>query len=149
LDEKLDTGEKIAAYHRIVEFLDQADPLELPADLQRYVTGVFELLSKTDLKEMDEAMNAAFDDIDRFVAEHKETLVSYAQYRNSKEYESSPAYRLQQALLEFQKTTGYYDVFIANMKIVSDSYRKYQETLQAVNERFLAEYANNFFPSEQ
>jgi len=149
LDEKLDNGDKIAAYHRIVEFLDQADPLELPADLQEYVSDVFEALSKTSLKEMDEAMIAAVDDIDQFIAEHKETLVSYALYRNSKEYESSPAYRLQQALQEFQKTNGYYDVFIVNMKIVSDSYRKYQEKLQAANERFLAEYADTFFPSEQ
>jgi hypothetical protein len=42
--------------------------------------------------------------------------------------------------LKFQQESGYYDIFIENLKILSDSYREYFEKLQAANKVFVNKY---------
>ncbi|MDQ0090751.1 DNA-binding transcriptional MerR regulator [Paenibacillus anaericanus] len=140
LDGKLDSDEKIIAYNRIVEFLDHVDSLEFPKELQQYMTDVFDSLSQIKLEEMDQAVVRAINDYDHYMEENKETITKYLEYRNSEEFKSSPAYRMQQILIDFQKKNGYYDIFIPNIKILSNSYQKYQDKLELMNERFLTEY---------
>ena len=43
-------------------------------------------------------------------------------------------------LLSFQQESGYYDIFIENLKVLSDSYREYYEKLQAANKTFLERF---------
>jgi len=62
------------------------------------------------------------------------------EYRNSDEYKKSPACKMQQLLLQFQQESGYYDIFIENLKILSDSYREYLEKLQVANKTFVDKY---------
>ncbi|MBP1995365.1 MerR family transcriptional regulator [Paenibacillus eucommiae] len=140
LDGKLDTPEKMAAYQRIVEFLDHIASVEFPEDLQLYMAEAFDSLSKIDLQVMEKDMDSAVNDYANFMEENKDRLEQYLEYRNSEDFKASPAYRMQQILLDFQKNNGYYDIFIANLQILSSSYQMYQDKLQAANERFLAEY---------
>ncbi|MCM8709442.1 MerR family transcriptional regulator [Clostridium sp. SYSU_GA19001] len=48
-------------------------------------------------------------------------------YEDIDEYKKSPDWKIQQLLLKFQQESGYYDIFIENLKILSDSYREYFE----------------------
>ncbi|HWQ72935.1 MAG TPA: hypothetical protein VN370_11540 [Desulfitobacteriaceae bacterium] len=43
-------------------------------------------------------------------------------------------------IMEFQKNSGYHDVFIANLMIVSPAYKAYCERLETANAVFLEKY---------
>ncbi|KXG73833.1 hypothetical protein [Thermotalea metallivorans] len=75
-----------------------------------------------------------------YLEENKEDIEKYLEYRNSDEYKKSPACKIQQLLLKFQQESGYYDIFIENLKIFSDSYREFFEKLQAANKAFVDKY---------
>lgn len=140
LDGKIDTNDKIIAYQQIVDFLDNMSNLELPEDLQHFLAGTFDSLSETHLKEMSEGFDSAIKDLDNYLDVNHESIVNYLNYRNSDEYKSSPAYRMQQLFITFQESTGYYDNFIPNLKIVSGSYSQYLDKLQAANDKFMTKY---------
>lgn len=140
LDEKIDSDEKIIAYNRIVEFLDHMDSLEFPKEIQKFMTDMFDSLSQIKLEEMDQAVGDAIHNYDRYMEENKEQITKYLEYRTSEEFKSNPAYKMQQILIDFQNKSGYYDIFLPNIKILSNSYRKYQDKLQVMNEQFLVEY---------
>jgi len=151
LEEKLDTPEKTAAYFRIVEFLDHLENPELPEELQQYVEEVFHSHSQAGLEQMDKAFIAAIEDHEQFMQANRETLEGYLHYRNSEAYTSSPTYKMQQIMLQFQKNSGYYDIFIPNLKILSSTYRSYYDKLQAANLYFLTEFpgAERFYHGDQ
>ena len=43
-------------------------------------------------------------------------------------------------MMEFQKKSGYVDIFIENMKILSGDYAEYLDKLHESNDYFLKEY---------
>ncbi|GAE88737.1 hypothetical protein JCM21531_2208 [Acetivibrio straminisolvens JCM 21531] len=47
---------------------------------------------------------------------------------------------MKQLLLEFQRDSGYYDIFIENLKVFSDSYWEYFEIILDANKAFLNKY---------
>lgn len=77
---------------------------------------------------------------DEYLEKNKEDIVKYLEIRNTDEYKNTLGYKMQKLLLEFQQQSGYYDIFIENLKILSDSYREYFEKLQVANEKFLKNY---------
>ena len=70
----------------------------------------------------------------------KEMLEQYRAVAESEEYKASPAYRLQEYLKQFQRESGYNDVFIPAMQRLSPAYREYHKSLQAANEVFLRHF---------
>ena len=58
-------------------------------------------------------------------------LEQYRAVAESEEYKASPAYRLQEYLKQFQRESGYNDVFISAMQRLSPAYREYHKSLQA------------------
>lgn len=140
LNEKIDSNEKRIAYNRIVQFFDDIEDLEIPNELQQYLQEVTDSLSEDDIKEMNAGFLTTINDVDSFIEHHKDSIEAYLSYRNSAEYQSSFAYKLQQVMLDFQKSNGYYDIFIANLKILSKSYCEYLEKLHKGNEHFLSQF---------
>ncbi|MGZ9586716.1 MerR family transcriptional regulator [Paenibacillus marinisediminis] len=140
LDGKLDSREKVEAYNRIVEFLDNGVHMEMPEDLQQYMADSFASLSKINLQQLDENLNSMVNNYEQYMDDNKDSIDAYIAYRNSEEFKASPAYRMQQILLEFNKSSGYDEIFIPNMKILSSSYQQYHDKLQVANEMLLAEY---------
>jgi DNA-binding transcriptional MerR regulator len=138
LNEKLDSAEKVSAYQCIIEFIDNIDN-EFPEELEQYLSEAFALSNKADFEEIDESLHTALNNYTTFIEENKEKVTQYLEYRKSKEFKSSLAYKMQQSLIAFQKSSGYYDVFIPNLKILSTSYREYFEKLMLANDRFLSE----------
>lgn len=136
---KTDSGDKAAAYREIVAFLDGLKDMGIPAELEEYLS---EALSQDGeaLRRIDDGLHEAVNDYQAFMEKNREAVERYLEYRDSGEFQSSPAYKMKQYLLKFLNSSGYYDIFIPNMKVLSDSYREYSEKIGKANELFLREY---------
>ncbi|AKG33365.1 MerR family transcriptional regulator [Paenibacillus durus] len=140
LNEKLNSDEQKLAYYKMVEFLDHVNDMEFPRELEQFLAKAFDSMSETDLQQIDDSMNRAVEDYSNFITENRESIEQYLAYRNSDEHKSSSVYKMQQLLIEFQQSSGYYDVFIHNLQILSSSYRKYQDQLRQADKEFFNQY---------
>lgn len=140
LNETIDTPEKQIAYGNIIDFLDKIESIEFSPELKELFEQSFQALQKSDLEKMDKTMLAAIDNIDSYMENSQNSIEEYLTFRNSEEFRESAAYKAQQLLLQFQQTSGYYDVFIPNLKILSHSYQKYVEKLEEANTAFIDRY---------
>jgi len=140
LNGKIDTMEKEEAYNNIVDYLDSVSKVEFPKELEEYFLNDLGRMEEADMQKMNSTVTDAIYNLDKFLEENKEIIEKYLEYRNSDEFKKSPAYRIQQLLLQFQQESGYYDIFIKNLKILSDSYREYLERLQEANKAFIDKY---------
>lgn len=140
LNGKIDTEEKEEAYNKIVDYLDTVSKIEFPKELEEYLLQGLGQLEKIDMQRINWSIIDAVNNIDIYLKENKEDIGKYLEYRNSDEYKKSPACKMQQLLLQFQQESGYYDIFIENLKILSDSYREYLEKLQVANKTFVDKY---------
>jgi len=140
LNEKIDTDEKAAAYQNIIYFLDNLENMEFPEQLAKSLTEAYEKLTEKDLSKTNDSMTSVADDYDDFISQNEDILKTYLEYRNSDEFYNSDAYKMQQLLIDFQKQSGYTDIFIPNMRIQSDSYNEYLNKMQTINEKFIADY---------
>ena len=86
------------------------------------------------------ALAAAMTDPEKYIHDNKELLEHYRAVVESEEYKASPAYRLQEYLKQFQRESGYNDVFIPAMQRISPAYREYHKSLQAANEVFMRHF---------
>ena len=142
LNETIDTKEKRNAYKAIVGYLDNLE-LDLPPELSEFLK-VLDLSGKIDLvkieSETNEKMTEVLADTDAYLERNREELEQYMEYKNSTEFKTSEAGKLQKLMLEFQKKSGYQEILIANMKVLSKSYREYSERLEAANEILIQKY---------
>jgi len=142
LNEKIDSPEKEAAYGKILEFLDGLVDIPFPKEIEDYMMEAGGLWNEDAMQSLDSGTRAAIDDYDSFMETKKDIIEMYLEYRKSDAYKSSPGYKMQTLMLEFQKASGYVDVFIENMKILSREYSEYLEKLRESNDLFLREYPN-------
>lgn len=134
LNEKIDSTEKEIAYYRIIEFLDNVK--EFPEEVEEYLSN----LDLKSYKDTNKNINEIIDDYDSYMKKNNGLIEQYLKYRNSKEFKESKYYKMQVKLLEFKKNNGYYEVFIHNLKILSNSYNIYQKKIIEANERFISDY---------
>ncbi len=140
LNEPIKTDKQRAAYDEIVSFLDNAPTLEFPKDLQDFLSECTKNISTQAIAEMNEKTKQSIENVEAFLSDNKEMLDWYIKYKQSDEYKSSPAYRIQEMLKGFNNTSGYYDIFIPAMKMLSTSYSTYYKQLEIANEKLLLEY---------
>ena len=140
LNGKIDTEEKERAYDKIVAYLDKIQETEFPEELKEFLDEGLGQLEEADMQKINLSIIDSVNNIDGYIEKNKEVIEKYLEYINSDEYKNSPAYKMKQLLLKFKQENGYYDIFIENLKILSDSYREYFEKLQAVNKVFLDKY---------
>ena len=137
LNEKIDCVEKEEAFNKIVHFLDN---INITKEIAEYLEGFTSLIKQDDLEKMNTTLLNAIDDIDSYIANNELFMEEYIKFRISEEYKSTPTYKMQQLLLEFQQSSGYYEIFITNFKILSRSYQEYSNKLQEANELFIKKY---------
>ena len=140
LNEKIDSKEKLEAYEKIIDYLDKVSTIKLPRELEEYFLESFAFFEKSDMQRMNSSLFDCVENMEQYLEENEEQINYYLEYRNSYEYKETPAYKMQQLLLEFQKDSGYYDILIENLKILSNSYREYHDKLQEANKRFFEKY---------
>lgn len=140
LNEPITTAEQQSAYEEIIAFLDKAPSFNFSEELQSFLIESTKNISTGDIRDMLENTKQSIENPDKFLSENKEVIEQYLAYKQSKEYENSPACKIQTILKEFNSTSGYYDVFITAMKKLSISYAEYYKQIEIANEKILAQY---------
>jgi DNA-binding transcriptional MerR regulator len=137
LNEKADTAEKEEAYGKIVDFLDK---VRITREMEKYLESVIPLTDQEVIEKMNMTFLNAVEDIENYIVNNQQEIEEYIKFRNSEDYKSTPAFKLQQLLVEFQKSSGYDEIFVENLKILSPSYLEYSEKLQEANKILLERY---------
>ncbi|MBI9048020.1 MAG: MerR family transcriptional regulator [Anaerolineaceae bacterium] len=140
LNEKIEQIDQKNAYLEIIKYLDNVSNLHFSIELEEYMESCLAELEKEPMQEMDSSLLDLVDNIDEYLETNKEKVEQYLKIRTSDEFKNSPAYKLHQLLLAFQQQSGYYEVFIHNLKILSPSYKTYTEKLEKANTRFFEEF---------
>lgn len=139
LNEPVGTDRQQEAYNTIVSFLDKVD-FDMPADLRKWIDEITIPLDENFMENIAYSMHEAIHETEKYLADNNEKIERYMAYKKSEEYKSTPAYSLEKALSQFNRISGYNDIFIPAMCRLSESYRKYHEELLTANEIFLQKY---------
>lgn len=139
LNEPIVTIEQQEAFDTIITFLDSAR-LDIPDDLQKYLDEIAVHFDETFVETVSANTNNAIQDTEKYIAEHREEIENYMDFKQSEDYKATPTYRLEKTLQQFTGVSGYNDVFIPAMCRLSRSYQEHFEGLQKANEKFLQEY---------
>jgi len=140
LNEPIKTNSQHLAYKKVISFLDNAPSLKLPEDLQEYLIDNTQGINTEQITEMIENTKKSIENPDEFLTNNKEILEQYLAYKQSDEYKESHAYKIISLMKEFNKVSGYIDVFIPALKELSSSYADYYKQLEIANEKLLAQY---------
>ena len=138
LNEAVETQEQQDAFETILDFLDGVQ-FELPADLQAYYCELTAAHDETFIEALDANVKRAVGDIEHFLEKHREEIAAWMNYKASTEYQASMAFRLEQALKQFNSTSGYNEVFIPAMCRLSKAYQAYHEMLMKSDQKFVQE----------
>lgn len=141
LNEPIVSDEQQEAFEIVIDFLDNVS-FDFPPDLQQYLDEITRDFDEAFVENVSANMNNAICDTERYIADNKEILEQYMQLKQSEEFKTSPAYRLQEFLRKLNRENGYDTIFIPAMKKLSLSYRKYHEGLEKANRVFLSKYPN-------
>ncbi|MTI56659.1 MerR family transcriptional regulator [Geosporobacter ferrireducens] len=140
LNEPIITVEQQSAYRDIIEFLDNVPSFRFPEDLQAFLIESTKHISTINIKELIEVTKQSIENPEKFLSENKCILEQYMSFKQSDEYKNSPVCKMQALLKAFNKTSGYYDIFIPAMKKLSASYTDYYTKIEQANEKLLAQY---------
>ncbi|MDE7322397.1 MAG: MerR family transcriptional regulator [Lachnospiraceae bacterium] len=139
LSESIHTQEQQEAYDTIIAFLDNAH-LVIPDDLQEYYNAVQAEFAEFDFERMSAGVCSAVSDIENFMDKNREAIAHYMECTQTEGYKATPMYRMAEILRQFNRESGYDDIFIPAMCCLSNSYRAYWEALQSANEKLLERY---------
>ncbi|KAF5058862.1 MerR HTH family regulatory protein [anaerobic digester metagenome] len=140
LNEPIKTETQQAAYETIISFIDNLPTLNIPKDLEEYLIEGTKHIGTEQISEMLEATLKSCENPDEFLANNKEILEQYLEYKKSDEYKNSPACKLMEMMNKFNSSNGYNDIFIPAMKQLSTSYAEYCHQMEIANEKLLAQY---------
>ena len=141
---KVETEEQKKAFHQIIEFFDRVPEIRLPDDLREYLDDCMEEGSGEEeterLRRVLQEQEYALQNLDEFVRNHKKVLDDYQKYRQTEEYQNSPACRLMETMKQICAANGYDDTFIPAMRKLSPLYNEHYEQLLKANEQFTKSY---------
>lgn len=139
LEEPIHTEAQRQAYEAIIAYWDHAAG-EVSPELEAFLERALPEDAPEKLEgEVNAAMERAMEDPDGFLAE-QEGLEEYIDYRTSSEFRESPAGRMLELLLQFQSGTGYGEIFLENLKLLSPAYKLHCERLAALDAQLLEKY---------
>ncbi|MDW8802062.1 MerR family transcriptional regulator [Clostridium sp. A1-XYC3] len=136
LNGPLDTAEKYKAWIEIVEFLDNVPELEIPRIVESgYENTTDEMakrISDDTRNEINNMLNAKGEELKSY----KKKILDNIDKQNDESLLKvmNPFYKFKKELNEFFNSSGYYDIFVPNMKILSKEYREYHKQLIKLNE---------------
>ena len=141
LNEPLDTMEKIKAWHNIVEFLDNIPQFKIPKFIQIGLASSSDEIRKRTYEATKSKMEALLEAQGEELEEYKKELLGYVD--KQKEWRLlpylNPFFNFKKKLMNFYKESGYYEVFIPNMKVLSKEYREYSKKLNLINDKLSKE----------
>lgn len=135
---KIETKEQEQAYKRIIEFWDNVD-LKIPLLMKLSSFIMHRLLPKQDMKKMvrkmDEKTNEYINISEEKYEKLKAQTLKGVKIKNSLLFKYHPAFISQRKFMKCLQDSGYNDIFIANMVILSPKYKQYHQALENINKR--------------
>ena len=135
-NEPLDTKEKYKAWIEIVEFLDNVPEIKIPkfieAGYENMTDDMYKSINEGMKNEINNMLNAEGEELEGY----KKKLLDSMERKNDKSLAKiiNPYNNFKKKLNDFFSSSGYYDIFIPNMKILSSDYRDYHDKLTKLNE---------------
>ncbi len=140
LGEPVRTAQQQEAFDTIIAFLDGIQ-FEVPGDLRAYYEEITLEYEDSMLERVAAGMRSAICNIEQYMDENREAIEACMAYKQTEEYKTSKAYRLEETLRQFNSASGYNDIFIPAMCRLSESYQAYYETLGLADKKFLQRYS--------
>ncbi len=137
LNEPLMTDEQKTLFSKIVKFLDDVEPIDVPAELQSFLDDADKQMDEEDIKEVSVNIQSAYADFDAFWENNKDSIAQYLDFKNTSEYQNSAMAQLMDLFRKFGETSGYYDVFIPMMRKLSPSYDAYYRKMLEANAKLM------------
>ena len=135
---KIETKEQQESYKKIVEYLDNVN-IKIPLIMKINSFIMYKLLSKQDINKMVEQIDAktkSYINIsDDEYEKLKEKTRKNVKLKNSLLYKYHPAFISQRKFMKNLQDSGYNDIFIPNMIILSPKYKEYHDALTSINNR--------------
>lgn len=135
---KIETKEQENAYKKIIKFLDNAE-IKIPLLMKISSYIMYKLLPKQDMSKMVEQMEVKTKQYINISEEEyeklKEKTRKNVKMKNSVIFKYHPAFISQRKFMRCIQDSGYNDIFIPNMILLSPKYKEYHEALSSINER--------------
>ena len=135
---KIETKEQQQAYERIIEFWDNTE-IKIPLFMKINSFIMYKLLPKQDVSKMVGRMDAKIKEYVNISEEEyeklKEQTKKVVKMKNSFLFKYHPAFIAQRKFMKNLQDSGYNDIFIPNMILLSPKYKEYHEALRKINQR--------------
>lgn len=143
LQHPIETQEQKHAYEAVVSYLDGAK-VQMPDRLRQYIEEAFASHQKNIAQTLDDSMQESlaniFENIDGYLEKNHDEIESYLAYRTSEAFYESDAGKFFEMYKKFQESSGYQDIFLKNLRILSPSYDTYCKQLESANQAFMERY---------
>lgn len=140
LNEPIKTKKQRDAYEKIIEFLDEVNPLNISDEILNDFEEAMNFWTNEKLEEADKQKQYSIENPEEFLEENSQIIEQYNQFKKTEAYKNSSAFKLMEAMKEFGRTSGYNDIFISEMRRLSPSYEEYYQNLIKANEVILGKY---------
>ncbi|CAK7084622.1 MerR family transcriptional regulator [Tissierella carlieri] len=137
LNEPIKTEEQNRMYGIIVDFLDNIESIQIPEELQPILDKANLDIEDEVLEKLNQNMQAVYDDFETYWKNNKDSIIEYAEFKKSEEYQDSMMAQQMNLFRKFGETSGYYDIFIPAMRKLSPAYDKYYEKMLEANEKLI------------
>ena len=139
LNDPITTEEQQEAFDTAVSFLDNLK-IDIPEDLREFIYEITREMDTDFAEKMSENLQKAIQNPKKYFEESRENIELYRQMKESEEYKSSPAFRLNEFFKKINSENGYYDIFIPALKKLSPSYKAYCEKLMEADKIFAEKF---------
>ncbi len=143
LNEPIDSKEKEIAWLAIIDFLDDIEEFNISEELLEIFNHVYNediIISKVH-EITQHTMKAAIKGDENVIREIKKNADDFINMSNNPEFKAvfDKYAEYKKSISKFYEDSGYYSVFIPNMKIISKEYKDYYEGLVKFNEQLTKE----------
>lgn len=141
LNESIDTKEKYDAWINIIEFLDNIEEFKIPKFLMMYYQTMSEemiiFINNAQKAHIEKILYSEGEELEDF----KKDFLKYVDKQNDKSLlsEINPFVKMKKQMYDYFEEIGYNDVFLPNLKILSNSYKEYSDKLNEVNDKICKE----------
>lgn len=137
LSEPLDTVDKHRAWVEVVDFIDNIPEIRIPKIIEIGYENTSDEMYEQLNENMRNEMNKMFNATDEELEAYKKKILTNIEQLNDKSLLKvlNPFYKFKKQINNFFSSSGYYDIFLPNMKIISSDYREYHDKLIELNDR--------------
>ncbi|GAA6514020.1 MerR family transcriptional regulator [Merdimmobilis hominis] len=137
LQSPIETPEQRDAYEQILTFLDGVEFPPLTPGCQALLEQAETQAGDRELAAQPQRMEETMADFDAFWEENQKPVLEYLQWKQSEEFQQSAMGEWMALFREFGKSSGYYDVFLPQMRRLSPAYEAYSRRLEEANQKLL------------